>query len=41
MAVKSEHKALATALEAALQRLREKGELQAIYRDHGLTLVTP
>jgi len=41
MAVKSEHKALAQALEAALQRLRDQGELQAIYREHGLTLVTP
>lgn len=41
MAVKSEHKALAQALETALQRLREQGELQAIYRQHGLTLITP
>ncbi|NIC40921.1 ABC transporter substrate-binding protein [Aquabacterium sp. A08] len=41
MAVKSEHKALALALEAALQRLRDKGELLAMFREHGLTMVAP
>ncbi len=41
MAVKAEHKALATALETALQRLRDKGELLAMFRERGLTLVAP
>ncbi|WP_101049276.1 substrate-binding periplasmic protein [Macromonas nakdongensis] len=41
MAVKVENKALALALEAALQRLRDKGELLALFREHGLTMVTP
>ncbi len=41
LAVKSSHKALATELEAALQRLRDKGELLAMFRSQGLTLVAP
>ncbi len=41
MAVKSRHKALAQALEAALQRLRDSGQLLALFREQGLTLVTP
>lgn len=41
MAVKSSNKALASALESALQRLRDKGQLQAMFHDQGLTLVTP
>jgi len=41
MAVKSEHKALAQALEAALQRLRESGQLLALFRQEGLTLMAP
>lgn len=41
MAVKSENKALALALESALQRLRDRGELLAMFREHGLTMVTP
>lgn len=41
MAVKAANKALAQALETALQRLRDQGQLVALFRDHGLTLVTP
>ena len=41
MAVKSENKSLAQALEAALQRLRDQGQLLALFRDQGLTLVAP
>jgi ABC-type amino acid transport substrate-binding protein len=41
MAVKAENKQLAMALETALQNLRSKGELQAMFRERGLTLVTP
>jgi hypothetical protein len=41
MAVKSSHRALATELEAALQRLRDKGELLALFRSQGLTLMAP
>ncbi len=41
MAVKSDNKALALALEGALQRLRDQGQLLALFRDQGLTLVTP
>ena len=41
MAVKAENRQLAMALEAALQKLRNQGELQALFRSHGLTLVTP
>ena len=41
MAVKSSHRALATELEAALQRLRDKGELLAMFKQHGLTLTAP
>jgi ABC-type amino acid transport substrate-binding protein len=41
MAVKSNHKALALALEAALHKVRAEGKLLAIYREHGLTLVAP
>ncbi len=41
MAVKSSHKMLATELEGALQRLRERGELLAMFRSQGLTLVAP
>ena len=41
MAVKSSHRALATELEAALQRLRDKGELLAMFRSQGLTLMAP
>jgi len=41
MAVKSGNTALASALESALQRLRDKGQLQAMFRDQGLTLVAP
>lgn len=41
MATKSSHKALAGALEGALKRLRDKGELLAMFRDQGLTLVAP
>lgn len=41
MAVKASNKALATAIEAALQKLRADGRLLAMYRDRGLTLVAP
>jgi ABC-type amino acid transport substrate-binding protein len=41
MAIKSAHKELGQALEAALQALRGKGELLALFRQHGLTLTTP
>lgn len=41
MAVKSSHKRLASELDAALQRLRDKGEVVAAFRDRGLTLVAP
>lgn len=41
MAVKSSHKALAQALEDSLNQLRSNGRLTAMYREHGLTLVTP
>ncbi len=41
MAVKSSNRRLATELEGALQRLRDKGELLALFRSQGLTLVAP
>lgn len=41
MAVKSDHKKLAQALESALQKMRADGRLLAIYRERGLTLVAP
>ncbi len=41
MATKSSHKALASALEGALKRLRDQGELLAMFRDQGLTLAAP
>ncbi len=41
MATKSSHRALAGALEDALKRLRDKGELVAMFRERGLTLVAP
>lgn len=41
MAVKLENKQLALALEAALNNIRADGRLLAMYRDRGLTLVTP
>lgn len=41
MAIKNEHKALGQALEAALQGLRDSGELLAIFRQQGLTLTAP
>lgn len=41
MAVKTSHKQLAMALEAALNKIRADGRLLAIYRDRGMTLVAP
>ena len=41
MAIKSAHKDLGQAIEAAMQQLRASGELQAIFRQHGLTLTAP
>jgi ABC-type amino acid transport substrate-binding protein len=41
MAIKSEHKELGQALDAALQALRNSGELLAIFQKHGLTLTAP
>jgi ABC-type amino acid transport substrate-binding protein len=41
MAVKSGNKALALALEETLNQVRGSGQLAALYRERGLTLVTP
>jgi len=41
MAVKSKHQALARALQALLQQLRDKGKLMAIHRNRGITLMAP
>ena len=41
LAVKSDHKQLAEALEGAMSRLRASGELLAIFREQGLTLTAP
>jgi ABC-type amino acid transport substrate-binding protein len=41
MAIKAQHKELGRALESALQTLRANGELQALFRQHGLTLAAP
>ncbi len=41
MAVKADNKALATALDNALTRLRENGELLRLFKSHGLTLAAP
>ena len=41
MAVKSSHKQLAHALEAALQKVRADGRLLGMFRERGLTLVAP
>lgn len=41
MAIKAEHKALGQAIEAAMDRLRDSGELLALFKQHGLTLTTP
>lgn len=41
MAVKAQHRKLGQALEVALNAVRGRGELQALFRDAGLTLVTP
>jgi ABC-type amino acid transport substrate-binding protein len=41
MAIKSQHKQLGRALEGALQTLRANGELQAMFRQLGLTLAAP
>ena len=41
MAIKSQHKELGRALDGAMQTLRANGELQAIFRQHGLTLAAP
>jgi polar amino acid transport system substrate-binding protein len=41
MAIKAEHKELGQALEAALQAMRNSGELLAIFQQHGLTLTAP
>lgn len=41
MAIKSAHKDLGLALEAAMKSLRESGELLAIFQQNGLTLAAP
>jgi ABC-type amino acid transport substrate-binding protein len=41
MAIKNQNKDLGQAIEAAMQALRSRGELQAIFRQHGLTLTAP
>jgi ABC-type amino acid transport substrate-binding protein len=41
MAIKSQHKELGQAIEAALHALRSRGELLELFRQHGLTLTAP
>lgn len=41
MAIKSQHKELGQAIESALAALRQRGELQALFRQQGLTLTAP
>ena len=41
MAVKADNKELATALDDALNALRQSGELLKIFKSHGLTLAAP
>lgn len=41
MAVKADHKDVATALDGALNSLRQSGELQKLFQSHGLTLAAP
>lgn len=41
MAVKTNYKDLAQALQKALQELRDSGELLAIFKKHGMTLTAP
>lgn len=41
LAIKAENRKLGQALEAALQSLRGKGELLAMFQQHGLTLTAP
>lgn len=41
MAIKSQNKELGQAIEAAMQALRSRGDLQALFRQHGLTLTAP
>jgi ABC-type amino acid transport substrate-binding protein len=41
LAIKNDHKELGQALEASLKKIRERGELQKIFANNGLTLVAP
>ncbi len=41
MAIKSAHKDLGQAIEAAMAALRQRGELQALFKQQGLTLTAP
>lgn len=41
LAIKAENRKLGQALETALQSLRSKGELLAMFQQHGLTLTAP
>jgi len=41
MAIKSQHKDLGQAIDAAMVALRSRGELQGLFRQHGLTLTAP
>ncbi len=41
MAIKNQHKDLGQAIEAAMAALRSRGDLQGLFRQHGLTLTAP
>ncbi len=41
MDIKNQHKELGQAIEAAMAALRSRGDLQALFRQHGLTLTAP
>jgi ABC-type amino acid transport substrate-binding protein len=41
MAIKSNYKDLGQALDAAMQALRDNGELLAMFKSRGLTLTAP
>lgn len=41
MAIKTAHKDLGQALEAAMKALRDSGEMLAMFKQHGLTLAAP
>jgi ABC-type amino acid transport substrate-binding protein len=41
LAIKADYKDLGQALEAAMHKLRSRGEMQALFRAQGLTLTAP